>query len=141
MNALASGRLLPALAAFVIAAVLLWLGTEILSAARRRTGAPRQRLIAAAVMLIGCGLWWPGHFLDPGHGAGATPTGIPLAAGLLALVLAAAALASAESASRRAWPALAACSLGTLFVAYGHAMFATPALFRAVRIRIDEPAG
>ena len=124
-------RLLPALAAFAIGGALVWLGAALLSAGRRRVGSSRQRLLAATVMVTGCGLWWPGHFFDPGPTPGGAVAGIPLAAGLLALALAAAVVATAECLSRRLWPAAAGFAIGTLLIAYGHSMFATPGLFRA----------
>ena len=126
-----SDRLLPALAAFAIGAALVWLGAGLLSAARRRTAASRHRLLGATVMVTGCGLWWPGHFFDPGQVPGGGVSGIPLAAGLLALALGSAVVATAECLTRRLWAAAAGFAVGTLLVAYGHAMFATPGLFRA----------
>ena len=131
MPVLDSDRLLPALAAFAIGGALVWLGLALLGGARRRTGAGRQQLLGATVMVIGCGLWWPGHFFDPGPVPGGAVAGIPLAAGLLALAFAALVVATAECLSRRLWPAAAGLAIGTLLVAYGHAMFATPGLFRA----------
>jgi diguanylate cyclase (GGDEF)-like protein len=131
MSVFESDRLLPALVAFGIGAALVWLAAELLGATRRQTGGERQRMRAATVMVLGCGLWWPGHFFDPGALPGGAIGGIPLAAGLLALALAAAIVATGECLTRRQWPAAAGLAVGTLFLAYGHGMFATPGLFRA----------
>ena len=81
--------------------------------------------------IAGCGLWWPGHFLEPGEASGGGAGGIPLVAAGLALALAGLAGATAMVTTRKTLPAFAGLSLLTLGVAYAHSLFATPGLFRA----------
>ncbi|HZV92827.1 MAG TPA: EAL domain-containing protein, partial [Caldimonas sp.] len=131
MPLLDSQRLLPALAGFVISAALLWAGAEMLGLARGHGARPGRLLRAAGIALAGCGLWWPGHFLEPAEHAGGAFAGIAFVAGLLALALAALAGATAAAATRKTLPAFIGLAMLTLVVAYGHSVFATPGLFRA----------
>ncbi len=131
MNFLESHRLLPCIAGFVISAALLWLGAEVFAAARARTQRGGRRLMAAALVIVGSGLWWPGHFLEPGEAGSGTLAGIPLVAAALALALAGLAGATAVATTRKTLPAFAGFALLTLIVAYAHTLFATPGLFRA----------
>jgi hypothetical protein len=87
-----------------------------------------RRLSIVALLIVGCGLWWPGHFLEPGD---ASSGGIPLIAAALALALAGLAGATAVVTTRKTLPAFAGLALLTLGVAYAHSLFATPGLFRA----------
>ncbi|MEO8923144.1 MAG: EAL domain-containing protein, partial [Caldimonas sp.] len=131
MHFLDSQRLLPCLAGFLISVGLLWLGSEVFASARLRGARVGRLLKASAIVLGGCGLWWPGHFLEPAETAGGALAGIPLVAGLLALFLAGLAGATATAASRKTLPAFTGLAMLTLVVAYGHSVFATPGLFRA----------
>ncbi|HUP07002.1 MAG TPA: bifunctional diguanylate cyclase/phosphodiesterase [Caldimonas sp.] len=118
----------------VIAAALLWLGPEIGLAARSRPPRLAWGLKACAVALTTCGLWWPGHLA-----AGAEP---PTAnAGLMAVVSWTVALALAmlttviaAAAAKRTVAAFLALSVVAVLLAYGHAMLAMPALFRAALV-------
>jgi diguanylate cyclase (GGDEF)-like protein len=129
MTFLDSHRLLPCIAAFAISAALLWLGAEVFASARQRARLQSWRLKACAVLLMGCGLWWPGHFLatiDTSSGFFSVPA---VSIGL-ALALAGLAAASAVAATRKTLPAFAGFAALTLLVAYGHSLLATPGLFR-----------
>ncbi|MEP7301268.1 MAG: bifunctional diguanylate cyclase/phosphodiesterase [Caldimonas sp.] len=131
MNLLESHRLLPCVAGFVISAALLWLGAEVFAAARARAQRNGRRLLASAVVIGGCGLWWPGHFLEPGEAMGGSLASIPMVAAALALALAGLSGATALATTRKTLPAFAGFALLTLIVAYAHSLFATPGLFRA----------
>ena len=125
-----SARLLACIAAYVVSAALLGLGCHLLAATRLRPHLASRRLKVAAILLGACGLWWPGHFLA--YPAAAGDAGArDLVAALLALALIACCTAAAAVASRRTLPAFAGLSVLTVLVAYVHAMFATPGLFRA----------
>ena len=126
-----SHRLLPFIAGFVISAALLWLGAGVFAMARARNLRSSRRLALVALLIAGCGLWWPGHFLEPGEASGGGLGGIPLVAATLALTLAGFAGATAVVTTRKTLPACAGLSLLTLGVAYAHSLFATPGLFRA----------
>ncbi|MEO5882791.1 MAG: bifunctional diguanylate cyclase/phosphodiesterase [Caldimonas sp.] len=126
-----SHRLLPFIAGFAISAALLWLGAGVFAMARARASRSSRRLMLVALLIGGCGLWWPGHFLEPGEAAGGSPGGIPMVAAALALALAGLAGATAVVTTRRTLPAFAGLALLTLGVAYAHSLFATPGLFRA----------
>jgi diguanylate cyclase (GGDEF)-like protein len=129
MTFLDSHRLLPCIAAFAISAALLWLGAEVFASARQRARLLSWRLKACAVLLMGCGLWWPGHFLVTIDTSGGFFS-IPAVAIGLALTLAGLAAASAVAATRKTLPAFAGFAALTLLVAYGHSHLATPGLFR-----------
>ncbi|MGZ5893139.1 MAG: putative bifunctional diguanylate cyclase/phosphodiesterase [Caldimonas sp.] len=131
MTLLESPRLLPCIAGFLISAALLWLGAEVFAAARTRPQRSGRRLLAAAVAIVGSGLWWPGHFLEPGEAASGSLGGIPLVAAGLAVALAGLAGVTAVATTRKTLPAFAGFALLTLMVAYAHSLFATPGLFRA----------
>ena len=131
MNLFDSQRLLPCLAGFAMSAALLWLGSEVFATARSRSLALARRLKVCAILLAGCGLWFPGHFLEPLDAAGTGFFGIAFVAGGLAIALAAIAAATAAAATRKTLPAFAGLTLLTLLAAYGHSLFATPGLFHA----------
>ncbi|MBV9890457.1 MAG: EAL domain-containing protein [Rhizobacter sp.] len=131
MNVSDSHGLLPSVLGFAISTALLWIGAEVFAAARSRTRGAMWRLQACAVVLAGFGLWWPGHFAAVPDGAGFTLLGLSVA-GVLAWTLAGAAFLTAVAATRRTVPAFASLAVATLLLAYGHSVFATPALFRAV---------
>jgi len=126
-----SHRLLPFVAGFAVSAALLWLAAGVFAMARARTLRSSRRLALVALLIAGCGLWWPGHFLEPGEASGGGLGGIPLVAAGLAVALAGFAGATAMVATRKTLPACAGLSLLTLGVAYAHSLFATPGLFRA----------
>ncbi|HEX2541875.1 MAG TPA: EAL domain-containing protein [Caldimonas sp.] len=129
MTLLDSQRLLPGVAALAISTALLWLGAEVFASARQRSRILSLRLKACAIFLIGCGLWWPPHFLasiDVSGGFGS----MPALAIALALTLAGLSTASAVAATRKTVPAFAGFATLTLLVAYGHSVVATPGLFR-----------
>ncbi|MCE9659174.1 MAG: EAL domain-containing protein [Burkholderiales bacterium] len=123
-----SHRLLPFIAGFAISAALLWLGAGVFATARARNLRSSRRLVLVALLIVGCGLWWPGHFLEPGEASGG---GIALVAAALALALAGLAGATALVTTRKTLPAFAGFAVLTLGVAYAHTLFATPGLFRA----------
>ena len=131
MNVFDSQRLVPCIAAFAIGAVLLWLSSEVSAAARSRPVAMARRLKACAILLAACGLWWPGHFLEPVDAVNNGLFAKPIVAGTLAMLLAGLAAATAVTATRKTLPAFGGLALMTLLVAYGHSLFATPGIFRA----------
>ena len=129
MTFLDSQRLLPGFAALAISAALLWLGADVFAAARLRARLLSLRLKGCAVFIVGCGLWWPAHFL-----AAVDTTGgffsMPAVAIAVALVLASLAMATAVAATRKTLPAFAGLATLTLLITYGHSVLATPGLFR-----------
>jgi len=127
MNLSGSHGLLPSVVGFAISAVLLLLGSEVFAAGRLRERG--RRLKACALLLGGCGLWFPGHFLAPLESGGGL-----LLTSALALMLAGVAMLTAVAATRRTLPAFAALTVVTILVAYGHSVFATPGLFRAMLV-------
>jgi diguanylate cyclase (GGDEF)-like protein len=129
MNVSESHPLLPSVVGFVISAVLLWLASEVFAAARTRARSSMRRLKGCAVLLAGFGLWWPGHSIAPLGDASGSVLGLPV--GALAWALAGLAFGTAVAATRRTLPAFAGLAVVTLLIAYGHSVFATPALFRA----------
>jgi diguanylate cyclase (GGDEF)-like protein len=129
MNLSDSHGLLPSVVGFAISAVLLWLGSEVFAAARLRERGSGRRLKACALLLVGCGLWFPGHFLAPLQAG----SGLSLTSAL-AWVLAGLAMLTAVAATRRTLPAFAGLTVVTLLVAYGYSVFATPGLFRAMLV-------
>jgi len=131
MNVSESHGLLPSVVGFAISAALLWIGAEVFAAARTREKGAMRRLQACALVLAGCGLWWPGHFAGVPDDAGLTLLGLSVG-GVLAWTLAGVAFLTAVATTRRTLPAFAALAVATLLLAYGHSVFATPALFRAV---------
>src|SRR6516165_10716874 len=131
MNVSESHGLLPSVVGFTISAALLWIGAEAFAAARARAGSAMRRLQGCALVLAGCGVWWPGHFAGVADDAGFTLLGFSVG-GLLAWTLAGVAFLTAVAATRRTLPAFAGLAVATLLLAYGHSVFATPALFRAV---------
>ncbi len=131
MNVSDSHGLLPPVLGFAVSAALLWIGAEVFAAARSRARGAMRRLQACAIVLAGFGLWWPGHFAAVPDDAGFTLLGLSVG-GILAWTLAGAAFLTAVAATRRTVPAFASLAVATLLLAYGHSVFATPALFRAV---------
>ena len=125
-----SHRLLPFIAGFAISTALLWLGAGVFATARARSLRSSRRLALVALLIFGCGLWWPGHFLERSESVGGSLGGFPLFAAGLALALAGVAGATALVTTRKTLPAFAGMGLLTLAVAYAHSLFATPGLFR-----------
>ena len=103
---------------------------SVFAMARARSLRSSRRLVPVALLLAGFGLWWPGHFLEPGEASGGG-LGIPVRRRGLALALAGLAGATAVATTRKTLPAFAGLALLTLRVAYAHSLFATPGLFRA----------
>ena len=132
MNFLDSHRLLAGVASLAISAALLWLGAEVFANARVRARPLAMRLKLCALLLAACGLWWPGHLLEPMHAGGEPFFGASAAAGLLALLLAGLAAATAMAATRKTLPALGGLAAVTLLITYAHSVFATPGFFRAM---------
>jgi len=117
-------------ACFVVTAGLLWLGAEIavLAANRpRRTGLPAT---AAALALIACGLWWPGHAVQAEGTLSAAGGARALLAWLPCMLLAALGFASASGYAARAGVRTLVAGASTLACAYALAMLVTPGLFR-----------
>ena len=125
MNVSESHGLLPSVVGFAISAALLWIGSEVFAAARARARTAMRRLQACALVLAGCGVWWPGHFAGVPDDAGFTLLGMSVG-GVLAWTLAGAAFLTAVAATRRTLPAFAGLAVATLLLAYGHSVFATP---------------
>ena len=116
MTLLDSHRLLPGVAALAIGTALLWLGADVFAAARQRARFLSMRLRACAVFLIGCGLWWPAHFLAAVDTSAAAFSSTPVAVMAFALVLAGVASACAVAATRKTLPAFAGLATLTLLV-------------------------
>jgi hypothetical protein len=124
MNVSESHGLVPSVVGFAISAALLWIGSEVFAAARARAGTAMRRLQACALVLAGCGVWWPGHFAGVADEAGFTLLGLSVG-GVLAWTLAGVAFLtsfaraprsgrgvppSRSSSSRRHWSASASSS-------------------------------
>jgi diguanylate cyclase (GGDEF)-like protein len=118
----------------VIAAALLWLGPEIGLAARTRTPRLAWGLKACAVALTTCGLWWPGHLAAGAEPPSANSGLMAVVAWTIALALAMLASVIGAAAARKAAAAFLALSIIAVLLAYGHAMLAMPALFRAAHV-------
>ena len=101
MNVSESHGLLPSVVGFAISAALLWIGSEVFAAARTRAASAMRRLQACALVLAGCGVWWPGHFAGVPDEAGFTLLGLSVGA-VLAWTLAER-LAPALSGTALAW--------------------------------------
>ncbi len=129
MNLPDSARLLASIASFALSAATLWSAAQLFVAARARAQRSGRLLRLAALGLASAALWWPGHFLTVGTEG--TFAGIPLVAGFLSVAFAAVAGATATLATRRTLPAFAGLAVVTVMLAYAHAVFATPGLFRA----------
>jgi hypothetical protein len=131
-----SHRLLPFLAGVAISAALLWLGAGVFAMARARNLRSSRPLVLVAVLVAGCGLWWPGHFLEPAEATSGGVGGIPIVAAGLALALAG--LAGATALVRPARP----CPLAGLSLLLGARPFAVrhPGLC-ASAVSARSPAG
>ena len=116
--------------AFVFAAVLLGLAAEISAAAAGRPLRVARVLVAVAVWLAACGLWWPAHVM-PAEGTAAAAHGARAGlAWLPALALGAAGGATTWLLEGRRWIGAIVAAMATLLAAYGLAMFAAPGVFR-----------
>ena len=60
MNVSESHGLLPSVVGFAVSTALLWIGAEVFAAARSRAKSAMRRLQACALVVAGCGVWWPG---------------------------------------------------------------------------------
>ncbi len=121
-------------ASCVISAALFWLGPEISAAARPRPGGLGRGLRACALVLTACALWWPGHLAlaaePPAPNAGA----MAVLAWAIALGLSLLLSVTAGAATRKTAAAFVALAVVTALATYGHAMVATPGLFRSFGI-------
>jgi diguanylate cyclase (GGDEF)-like protein len=122
------------IAGCVISAALLWLGPEIGAASRARNSYLAFALKACAVGLVASGLWWPGHVAMAAEPSTPSAGAMAVLAWSIALVLAILVGITAVTATRKTIAAFAALSVITVLVTYGHAMVATPGLFRSVAV-------
>ena len=117
-------------ASVLVAAGLLWLAAEIGAASDGRPPALARTLVAASVILAGCGLWWPAHALrlhEAVNVAGLEWRALPWVPALLLALLA---NITGTHLRRRAWPWAALVAVALPVAAYGHAMFSAPGVFR-----------
>ncbi|CAN5890869.1 EAL domain-containing protein [soil metagenome] len=115
------------LAGFVVAAAMLWLASETAAACEGQPSSPGNAGRVVAVLLAGCGLWWPGHVMRAA-GAGAALDAVW--AWLPAMAVAAAALVTGRFAGSEKKLLAIPLWLVTLMLANVHAMLATPGIFK-----------
>jgi diguanylate cyclase (GGDEF)-like protein len=118
------------LASFLACAGLFWLAAETGAVALSRGGRSAPAVMAVAVLLGACGLWWPTHALR-GTDAATDLRGVSmLLPWVPALLLAALACAVGPlwHLGLRHWAVTAAVAMP--IVAYVHAMLSEPGLFR-----------
>jgi diguanylate cyclase (GGDEF)-like protein len=118
----------------VISAALFWLGPELASAARARSGRIAWGLRACAVALAACGVWWPGHLGTVADAAATGGGAAALLAWAVALAFSVLAAVTAAAVARKTIAAGLALGVVTILVAYAHAMVATPALLRTLSL-------
>ena len=117
-------------ASFLVSASLLWLAAETGVASTGRSPALSRALVAGSVVLGACGLWWPAHALRLHEAisvAGVTSRALPWVPAVLLALLAA---FVGGHVRRRAWPWAALVAVALPVVAYVHAMFSMPGVFR-----------
>jgi len=132
MNPATAHELWAGLVGFLLSAAMLWLGAQLIAAARQRTGPLLYVLSGAGAVLTACGVWWPGHLM-PRVGSWSAEPGIgAVFAWGLALTWVAFASGTAAFASRSTLPAFGALAVGTVMISYCHAMVVAPVVFRAV---------
>jgi diguanylate cyclase len=115
---------------FAMAAALLWLAAETAVASADRPAALSRALVSGSVILAACGLWWPAHALGVHEVitvAGVTTSALPW---IPALLLATLAAVAGNLVRRRAWAWAAGVCVTLPGVAYVHAMFSAPGVFR-----------
>ncbi len=120
-------------ASFAVCATLLWLAGELAVAAPARPPRVTRALLAMAVVLSACALWWPVHALRAAGVAGQSVAGWQwLWPTLPALLLAglAAVVGGLWNSGQRAAAGLAA--IGLPIAGYLHAMLSAPGIFRIV---------
>ena len=118
------------IASFAVSAALLWLSAEVGAAALARPLPMSLALLAVAVGLAGCGLWWPTHAMRAQDAESALRGVQMLLAWVPALLLAALAcgVGALLARGRRPWAGVAAMAMPV--VAYVHAMLSAPGVFR-----------
>ena len=122
---------------FGLAACLLWLGAEMAHLATTRPMPVSLALNFVALLLVACGLWWPGHAfpVDATRGAQDLINVLPA----LLLAVCAGATGALVGSAHRAWALVGVVCL--LMAAYLHAMLAAPGLFRLARTAGGVGAG
>ena len=118
------------IASFLVCAALLWLAAETVAASASRPLPIGRALLAVAVLLAACGLWWPTHTLRAPEAAGALPGPSLLLPWLPAVLLAALACAVGVLWKRGLRPWAVAAAVAMPAAAYVHAMFSAPGVFR-----------
>jgi diguanylate cyclase (GGDEF)-like protein len=127
--------LLPIAIAFVFAAVLLGLASEVSAAAAARPVRVGRVLAGMALWLAACGLWWPAHVMPAEGTLTASGGWRAMLAWLPALVLAGFGGATAHLIDSRRWVAAIAASMATLVAAYALAMLTSPGVFRLAQLQ------
>ena len=117
-------------ACFIVTAGLLWLGAEIAVLAAHRPQRSGLPATAAALALIACGLWWPGHAVQAEGTLPAAGGARALLAWLPCMLLAAVGFVCASGYAARAGVRTLVAGASTLASAYALAMLVTPGLFR-----------
>ncbi|CAN5285794.1 EAL domain-containing protein [soil metagenome] len=115
------------LAGLFVASALLWLASETAAACDGQPAPQANAGRFVAVLLAGCGLWWPGHVM---HAPAAGAALDALWAWLPALALAAAAIVTGRVARGEKKLLAIPLLLATLLLANVHAMLATPGIFK-----------
>jgi diguanylate cyclase (GGDEF)-like protein len=116
--------------ACLVSAALLWLGAELSAEARLRSRPLFCGLTGAGAVLVGCGVWWPGHMMPATDSWSASIGYESLYAWGLALAWSISGIGTAACARQKALPALGAMVVVGAMVAYVHAMMVTPQVFR-----------
>jgi len=113
----------------VLSASLLWLGCSVSAAGRSRPGALSTELDVTAMLLIGTGVWWPGHLMAAAGTLIADPAWRSVVIWAIGLGLAFAARATVSAIRRRTVGAAAVGVLGTVLLVLVHVLLAAPAAF------------
>ena len=118
--------------ACLISAAFLWLGAEAGAEARYQSRPVFWGLSVAGAVLVGCGVWWPGHVMPAPDLWNASAGHEPLYAWSLALAWALSGIGMATCARQKDLPAFGAIAVGGAVLAYVHGMVITPQMFRLV---------
>jgi diguanylate cyclase len=118
--------------ACLISAAFLWLGAELGAEARYQSRPVFWGLSVAGAVLVGCGVWWPGHVMPAPDSWNASAGHEPLYAWSLALAWALSGIGMATCARQKDLPAFGAIAVGGAVLAYVHGMVITPQMFRLV---------
>ncbi len=121
-------------ASCVFSAALFWLGPEISAAAHSRPGSLGRNLRACAIGLTACGLWWPGQLAMAAEPPVPNSGALAVLAWAIALGLSLLLGITAGAATRKTAAAFVALMVVTALATYGHAMVATPGLFRSLGV-------